>query len=69
MDRLGHPLLQRVGGSRLVWSDPLLWIGFASMAVCRLRTQVIGDKVDIAQALVALEQGASTDIWLAMLKQ
>lgn len=41
----------------------LLWM------VCRLRTQTRRDKVVIAQALAALEQGASTDIWLSMLKQ
>ncbi|XP_035297365.1 uncharacterized protein LOC118238466 [Cricetulus griseus] len=41
----------------------LLWL------VCRLRAQTKRDKVVIAQALVALEQGASIDIWLTMLKQ
>ena len=41
----------------------LLWL------VCKLRTQNKRGKVVIAQALVALEQGASTDIWLSMLKQ
>ena len=41
----------------------LLWL------VCRLKTQSQRDKVVIAQALTALEQGASTDVWLSMLKQ
>lgn len=41
----------------------ILWL------VCKLRTQNKRDKVVIAQALAALEQGASTDIWLTMLKQ
>lgn len=40
----------------------LLWL------VCKLRIQNKRDKVMIAQALVAIEQGASTDIWLSMLK-
>lgn len=41
----------------------ILWL------VCKLRTQNKRDKVVIAQALTALEQGVSTDIWLTMLKQ
>jgi len=41
----------------------LLWL------LCKLRSQTRKDKVVIAQALVALEQGASADIWLTMLKQ
>ena len=41
----------------------LLWM------VCRLKSQSRRDKVVIAQALAALEQGASTDVWLFMLKQ
>ncbi|XP_029409942.1 uncharacterized protein LOC115066968 [Nannospalax galili] len=41
----------------------LLWM------VCRLRTQNKRDKVVIVHALAALEHGASTDVWLTMLKQ
>lgn len=40
----------------------LLWL------ICRLKAQTQRDKVVIAQALVALEQGAAPDIWLSMLK-
>jgi len=41
----------------------LLWL------LCKLRFQTKRDKIVIAQALIALEQGASADIWLTMLKQ
>jgi hypothetical protein len=41
----------------------LLWL------VCKLKAQTRRDKVVIAQALAALEHGASPDIWLSMLKQ
>ncbi|XP_055468890.1 uncharacterized protein LOC129681031 [Psammomys obesus] len=40
----------------------LLWL------VCKLKAQQQRDKVVIAQALVALEQGSSPEIWLSMLK-
>ena len=40
----------------------MLWL------VCMLRTQQTSDKVVIAQALGAIEQGASPEIWLSMLK-
>jgi hypothetical protein len=40
----------------------MLWL------VCKLRAQQKCDKVFIAQALVAIEQGASPKIWLSMLK-
>ncbi|XP_060232769.1 uncharacterized protein LOC132651548 [Meriones unguiculatus] len=40
----------------------LLWL------VCKLKAQQQRDKVVIAQALVALEQGSSPKIWLSMLK-
>ena len=40
----------------------MLWL------VCKLRTQQNHDKVVIAQALAAIEQGASPEIWLSMLK-
>jgi hypothetical protein len=40
----------------------MLWL------VCKLRTQQNRDKVVIAQALPAIEQGASLEIWLSMLK-
>ena len=40
----------------------MLWL------VCKLRTQQTNDKVVIAQALAAIEQGASPEIWLSMLK-
>jgi hypothetical protein len=40
----------------------MLWV------VCKLRNQQNRDKVVIAQALAALEQGASPEIWLSMLK-
>lgn len=40
----------------------LLWL------VCKLRTQHRRDKAVIAQALVAIEQGASPKIWLSILK-
>ena len=40
----------------------MLWL------VCKLRTQQNRDKVVIAQALAAIEQGASPEIWLSMLK-
>ena len=41
----------------------LLWL------VCKLKAQTRRDKVVIAQALAALEHGASPDLWLSMLKQ
>lgn len=41
----------------------LLWL------ICKFRAQTKRDKVVIAQALVALEQGASVDFWLSMLKE
>ena len=41
----------------------LLWL------VCKLKAQTRRDKEVIAQALAALEHGASPDIWLSMLKQ
>ena len=40
----------------------MLWL------VCKLRTQQNRDKVVIAQALAPIEQGASPEIWLSMLK-
>ena len=40
----------------------MLWL------VCKLRTQQTNDKVVITQALAAIEQGASPEIWLSMLK-
>ena len=40
----------------------MLWL------VCKLRTQQNLDKVVITQALAAIEQGASPEIWLSMLK-
>ena len=40
----------------------MLWL------VCKLRSQQKRDKVVIAQALAAIEQGASPEIWLSMLK-
>jgi hypothetical protein len=40
----------------------MLWL------VCKLRTQQNHDKVVIAQALAAIEQGASPKICLSMLK-
>ena len=49
------------------------WVGvdllvFMLWLVCKLRTQQTNDKVVIAQALAAIEQGASPEIWLSMLK-
>jgi hypothetical protein len=41
---------------------------FMLCLVCKLRTQQTNDKVVIAQALAAIEQGASPEIWLSMLK-
>ncbi|XP_076771818.1 uncharacterized protein LOC143434962 isoform X1 [Arvicanthis niloticus] len=41
----------------------LLWL------VCKLKAQTKRDKVVVTQALTALEQGASPDIWLSMLRQ
>ena len=41
---------------------------FKLCLVCKLRTQQTNDKVVIAQALAAIEQGASPEIWLSMLK-
>ena len=40
----------------------ILWL------VCKLRSQQKRDKAVIAQALMAIEQGASPEIWLSMLK-
>ena len=40
----------------------MLWL------VCKLRTQQTNDKVVIAQALAAIEQGAYPEIWLSVLK-
>jgi hypothetical protein len=40
----------------------MLWL------VRKLRSQQKCDKVVITQALVAIEQGASPEIWLSMLK-
>ena len=40
----------------------MLWL------VCKLRSQQKRDKVVIAQALAAIEQGPSPEIWLSMLK-
>jgi hypothetical protein len=40
----------------------MLWL------VCELRTQQRRDKVVIAQALAAIEQGNSPEIWLSMLR-
>jgi hypothetical protein len=40
----------------------MLWL------VCKLRTQQTNDKVVIAQAFAAIEQGDSLEIWLSMLK-
>lgn len=37
--------------------------------VCKLRTQRNRDKMVIAQAFAALEQGSSPDVWLSILKQ
>ena len=40
----------------------LLWLG------CKLRSQQKRDKGGIAQALAAIEQGTSPEIWLSILK-
>lgn len=37
--------------------------------VCKLRTQRNRDKMVIAQAFAALEQGSSPNVWLSILKQ
>jgi hypothetical protein len=41
---------------------------FCLFVCVKLRTQQNRDKVIIAQALAAIEQGASPEIWLFMLK-
>jgi hypothetical protein len=41
---------------------------FMLRLICKLRTQQNRDKVVIAQALAAIEQGTSPEIWLSMLK-
>ena len=43
-------------------------LAFMLWLVCKLRTQQNRDKVVITQALAAIEQGASPEIWLSMLK-
>jgi hypothetical protein len=43
-------------------------IVFMLWFVCKLRSQQKRDNVMITQALVAIEQGASPEIWLSMLK-
>ena len=48
----------------------MLWISVSPLD--GLLTQIpksYGQSVVIAQALAALEQGTSTDVWLSMLKQ
>ena len=40
----------------------MLWL------VCKFRTQQKRDKVIITQALLAIENGSSPEIWLSMLK-
>ena len=40
----------------------MLWL------VCKLRSQQRRDKIVITQALTAIEQGTSPEIWLSMLK-
>ena len=40
----------------------LLWL------LCKLKSQQKRDKVAMAQALVAIEQGTSPEIWLSMLR-
>jgi MAD (mothers against decapentaplegic) family protein 1 len=63
------------------WISSAFWVGvvlFAAVVccelvfmlwlVCKLRTHQTNDKVVIAQALAAIEQGASPEIWLSMLK-
>jgi hypothetical protein len=40
----------------------ILWL------VCKLRSQQRCDKVVIPQALAAIEQGTSPEIWLSMLR-
>ena len=41
----------------------LLWM------ICKLKAQTRRDRMVVTQALVALEHGASPDIWLSILKQ
>lgn len=57
-----------MGGSGTFWSDPLLWISVTPLVALQIEISN-KNKVVIAQALVALEQGASADIWLTILKQ
>jgi hypothetical protein len=40
----------------------MLWL------VCKFRTQQKRDKVIITQALLAIKNGASPEVWLSMLK-
>lgn len=42
---------------------------FVLWLVCRLGAQSRRDKMVIAQAFAALEQGASPEVWLSILKQ
>jgi hypothetical protein len=56
-----------VGGGYIVWCSLMLWDSVHAMVgLQRLRSQQKHDKVVITQALVAIEQGASPEIWFGI---
>jgi hypothetical protein len=57
-----------MGGGSLFGAAICCGLVFMLWLVCMLRAQQKRDKVVIAQALAAIEEGASPKIWLSMLK-
>ena len=60
-------LLQRIGGVALFGAALCCGLVFMLWLVCKLRSQHKHEKVAITQALVAIEQRASPEIWLSIL--
>jgi hypothetical protein len=57
-----------MGGVALFGAALCCGLVFMLWLVCKLRSQQKRDKVVIAQALAAIEQDISPEIWLSMLK-
>jgi hypothetical protein len=56
-----------MGGGGSVWCSPVLWNSVHAMVGLQTQISTKHDKVAITQALVAIEQGASPEIWLSIL--
>jgi hypothetical protein len=57
-----------MGGSDFVWCCHMLWTGVHALVGMQIQNPTKRDKVIITQALLAIENGASPEVWLSMLQ-